>query len=270
MKGKRDYRALDRPEILRVLFYPRPDWSMSLNHRLAMSLMIPVAERVEVQAQAYISAQDAPNIIFFHGNGEIASDYQEMAPFFTDRGINLIVCEYRGYGCSGGVPTVSDMMADSLTIFDYLKRWFHENSFSGMIIIMGRSLGSASALEIADNHPGGIDGLIIESGFAYITPLLQLLGVDLAALKISEEQGIGNLSKIRNIDTPTLIIHAQYDHIIAYKEGEALFAASAAKAKKMLRIAGANHNNIFIAGMTDYMTAIAWLIETAARIKPER
>ncbi len=109
-----------------------------------------------------------------------------------------------------------------------------------------------------------IDGLIIESGFAFTGPLLQLLGVDMTRLHICEEQGIGNLSKIGGIYKPTLIIHAQFDHIIPYREGEALFAASPAREKKMLRIAGANHNNIFLAGMTEYMAAIEWLVGVAA------
>jgi len=263
-----DYTLLDRPEISRVLFYPRPDWTLPFNNRTAKSLMITVSEGVAVQAQAYIVAQDAPNIIFFHGNGEIASDYQEIAPFFTDRRINFIICDYRGYGSSGGIPTVSAMMADCIKIFAFLKNWLRDASCSGALMIMGRSLGSASALEIAHCLPGEIDGLIIESGFAFIGPLLRLLGVDVESLHINEENCIGNLSKIKEIEKPTLIIHAQYDHIIAYREGEALFSASPARDKRMLRIVGANHNNIFIAGMTEYMAAIEWLIAAATRTMP--
>lgn len=264
-----DYKLLDRPEVLRVLFYPRPHWPLPLNHRNARSLMIPVSPGVEVEVQAYLISPEAPNLIFFHGNGEIASDYEEIAPFYTGRGINFLVCDYRGYGRSGGVPTVSAMMEDCLEIFHYLRRWLREASYSGIKVIMGRSLGSAPALEIAYRLQEEIDGVIIESGFAYIGPLLRLLGVDMEKLGIEEEHCIGNLVKIGEIWKTTLIIHAQYDHIIAFQEGEALFKASPAREKRLLRIPGANHNNIFLAGMTEYMAAIEWLVDVAGRARPE-
>ena len=161
-----DYRTFDRPEILRVLFYPRPDWSLALNHCVATSLMVPVADGVQVQVQAYLDSPAAANIIFFHGNGEIASDYQDIAPFYTDRGINFLIADYRGYGVSSGIPTVSAMMMDCLVIFDHVKGWLREKGFTGLMIVMGRSLGSASALEIAHRRQHDMDGLIIESGFA--------------------------------------------------------------------------------------------------------
>ncbi|HOF04025.1 MAG TPA: alpha/beta hydrolase [Syntrophales bacterium] len=262
MPEKSDYRLLDRPEILRVLFYPRPDYALTMNNRYTASLMVPVAPDVAIQIQAHIYSPAAPTILFFHGNGEIASDYQEIAPFFTGRGLNLMVADYRGYGNSSGLPSVSAMMADALEIYDYVRKWLLENSFTGRLLVMGRSLGSASALEIAARHGAEIDGLIIESGFAYLGPLLRLLGVEMELLNLTEEQGFNNIAKIREFTGPTLIIHAQYDQIISFREGEALYAACPAKNKRLLRISGANHNNIFIAGMTEYMAAIVKLAAT--------
>ena len=255
-----DYSCFDRPEILRALFYPRPEWSFGIPHKGMETLMIPVENNVEVQAQVYTASPAAPNILFFHGNGEIASDYQEIAPFYNTRDINLIVFEYRGYGRSTGTPSVCSMMEDSHAIYGYIKKWLTQKKHTGTVIVMGRSLGSAPALEIAHNYREEIDGLIIESGFAYTGPLLCLLGVDMEALGLQEEQGFRNVENIAGFTKPTLIIHAQYDHIIAFREGEILYKASAAKKKKLLRIPGANHNNLFVAGMTDYMASIEWLI----------
>jgi alpha-beta hydrolase superfamily lysophospholipase len=222
--------------------------------------MIPVDRDVEIQAQVYSASPEAPNILFFHGNGEIAADYQEIAPFYTNRMINFTVVDYRGYGRSTGIPTVSSMMNDSHKIFAYFKNMLREKNHTGKIIVMGRSLGSAPALEIAHYHQHELDGLIIESGFAYASPLLRLMGVDMEDLGLKEEQGFRNVDKIADFSKPTLIIHSQYDHIIALQEGEILFNACPAKEKRFLRVAGANHNNVFFAGMTDYMECIEWLI----------
>ena len=42
---------------------------------------------------------------------------------------------------------------------------------------MGRSLGSAPALELTGHHPEAIAGLILESGFAHTGPLLRRLAL---------------------------------------------------------------------------------------------
>ncbi|MEI6313896.1 MAG: alpha/beta hydrolase [Syntrophus sp. (in: bacteria)] len=255
-----DYSLFDRPEILMALFYPRPEWSFNLPQKGMETLMIPVDSNVEIQAQVYLASPGAPNILFFHGNGEIAADYQEIAPFYTNRMINFIVVDYRGYGRSTGTPSVTSMMKDSHAIFAYFKKWLKQKELTGKLIIMGRSLGSAPALEIAHAYEEELDGLIIESGFAYAAPLLRLMGVDMEAMGLKEEQGFRNVEKIMGFHKPTLIIHSQYDHIIAFQEGEDLFNACPATEKRFLRIAGANHNNVFFAGMTDYMASIEWLI----------
>ena len=49
-----------------------------------------------------------------------------------------------------------------------------ENNYNDKLIIMGRSLGSASACEIISQHENEIDGCIIESGFATEYPLLTI------------------------------------------------------------------------------------------------
>ncbi|HEY5497657.1 MAG TPA: alpha/beta hydrolase [Syntrophales bacterium] len=263
-----DYSLFDRPDILMALFYPRPEWSFNLPRKGMETLMIPVDSNVEIQAQVYLASPGAPNILFFHGNGEIAADYQEIAPFYTNRMINLIVVDYRGYGRSTGIPSVSSMMKDCHSIFAYFLKWLKQKKLTGKVIVMGRSLGSAPALEIAHSYQEEIDGLIIESGFAYAGPLLRLMGVDMEALRLKEEQGFRNVEKIMGFQKPTLVIHALYDHIIAFQEGEILFNACPAKEKRLLRIPGANHNNVFIAGMTDYMASIEWLVARTEELKP--
>ena len=121
---------------------------------------------------------------------------------------------------------------------------------------MGRSLGSASVLELVQYYKHQIDALIIESGFAHVTPLLTLLGIDTEAIGFKEETGFGNIDKIREFDKPTLIIHAEMDHIIAYSEGEALYNACPATDKTLVKISGANHNDIFMRGFTEYMAGV--------------
>ena len=109
-----------------------------------------------------------------------------------------------------------------------------------------------------------MDALIIESGFARTGPLLQLLGVDVRAMGFREDAGFRNMEKIQEFDRPTLIIHAEHDHIIPFSEGEALYDASRAQDKSLVKVSGANHNDIFIKGFSEYLSAIRTLLNKVA------
>ena len=137
------------------------------------------------------------------------------------------------------------MMRDCHVIYHYARKRLQNIGFSGPFVVMGRSLGSASALELLSVYGDRIDGVIIESGFAYSETLLNLLGLTLKSLGLSEENGFRNIDKIRTFGKPTLIIHAEFDHILPFSEGQALYAASPARDKVLLKIPGADHNDIF-------------------------
>lgn len=261
-----DYSALDRPEILNRIFYPRREW-MSHESGRATDLAIPVEEGISIGANFHMTDSKGPNILFFHGNGEIVSDYDDLSPVYNRMGINFLAFDYRGYGRSGGAPTVSAMMRDCVTAYDFTLKWLSQNGFTGPVIVMGRSLGSASALELASTRSEGIDGLIIESGFAYAGPLLSRLGLDLRGVGFSENKGFRNLDKIVNFHKPLLIIHAEFDHIIPFSDGQAFFDASPSADKMLLKIPGANHNDIFSRALTEYMAAIKSFAERVRTAK---
>jgi pimeloyl-ACP methyl ester carboxylesterase len=153
------------------------------------------------------------------------------------------------------------MMQDGHIILKWTRDWLEKNNFNGPLIAMGRSLGSASALELASRHQAVIDGLIIESGFAFAAPLLELLGISPTAVGFNEEESFGHIDKIRTFDKPTLIIHAEFDHIIPISDGKALYEASPFKNKTFLKIPGANHNDIFAKGLTEYLEAVQSFVQ---------
>ena len=264
---KIDYSDLDRPDILMLLFHPRPEWDAPGMARGAAEVLIPVEEDIVVGARFHMSEERAPNILFFHGNGEIVADYDEMGPLYNRIGVNFLPMDYRGYGRSTGEPTITNMMKDCHIIFDFVKNWLSEEGYKGPLILMGRSLGSASALELVSHYKDEVDGLIIESGFAFSGPLFQLLGIDLKAIDFKEEAGLGNLDKIRKVDKPTLIIHAELDQIIPFSDGQALYDASPSRDKTLLKIPGANHNDIFVRGLSEYMATIKTLTRKATRLQ---
>lgn len=253
--SKIDHSNLDRPEVLMFLFHPRPEWGSPDSD--TTNLMIPVEDDVSLGARLHMADQSSTNLLFFHGNGEIVADYDDLAPYFNRLGVNFLPVDYRGYGRSGGTPTITAMMRDCHMVFNFTRKWLKENGFWGPVVVMGRSLGSAPALEIAANYGDQIRGLIIDSGFARTGPLLRLLGIDTVALGIKEGETFQNIDKMRRFSTgPTLVIHGEKDHIIPFADGQALYDACGSPDKTLLRIEGANHNNLFELGLDAYLKAI--------------
>ncbi len=248
-----DYSVLDRPEVLSFIFFPRKDLTTAPAN--ASDYLIPVDKDVSVSCRFYVHSQRAPSVIYFHGNGEVVSDYDHIAPIYNQLGINLFVADYQGYGASQGTPTFSNMISDAPVIFKAFEDILNENHYSNDILVMGRSLGSASAIEIAYQHQKQLKGLIIESGFASVINLLLHLGFPAESLGLKDAE-FPNLAKMRTITIPTLIIHGEYDSLIPPTEGKALFENAASSNKNLIIIPDAEHNDIILVGMERYFKTI--------------
>ncbi len=121
---------------------------------------------------------------------------------------------------------------------------------------MGRSLGSACAIDLVSRYPDDFKGLILDSAFANTLPLAKRLGYDISNHDITEEDCFNNLAKIRKITNPTLIFHGARDQIIPVAEAEKLQAESGAKTKQFHIVPGADHNSIISIGGSLYFETI--------------
>jgi hypothetical protein len=260
----RSYDLLDRPEVIGTLFYPRREIGVPKLAAGVHTVRIPVADGVEIGGKIFAATAGAPLILYFHGNGEIASDYDTIAPLYTRIGITLFVVDYRGYGLSTGSPTASALIADARTCFEKAPELLAARDVAvGATFVMGRSLGSAAAIDIARNAPDRIAGLIIESGFAYTFPLIERIGFLQIPDAFESRDGFGNLDKIAEVTMPTLLIHGERDWIIPISDAEALYDASPAADKKFVRVPAAGHNDLMLVGSKPYFAAIAEFCGTA-------
>jgi hypothetical protein len=51
-------------------------------------------------------------------------------------------------------------------------------------------------------------------------------------------------------------MHAEYDQLIPYSDGKALYDVSPSEQKQIIMISGADHNDILLKGGEDYFEAI--------------
>lgn len=255
-----DLSFLDDPRVLCQLFpfayaYGYPSAQRDL-HRAQLSSYIEMEDGARLGCKFWVRDRQLPTILYFHGNGETVADYEWVAPLYLEKGINLFVVDYRGYGGSDGEPTFTNVMSDARAVLLALRQVLADQGLSSSLFVMGRSIGSIPACEVALHHQGDLCGLIIESGAA------NNFRYRWAEHRPSRDDVIGddgiflNKVKLRSVTIPTLIIHGRRDSIVPFSEGEELYTNAAAVDKRLLALPG-GHNDLLETAMEDYFAAIS-------------
>lgn len=257
-----DYSLIDQPSALMYIFYPRRDFTSCPGN--AFDLLALVDDPVSVHCRFYMGNRKWTWILFFHGNGEVVSDYDEVAPLYHQRGLNLVVADYRGYGKSNGTPTLTDLVRDSHAILRAIKKELSQRELRSDLWIMGRSLGSISAIELAYRYQDAIRGLIIESGFPSVVRIMVHLGISIRQmnLEIIDQEC---LEMIHKIFIPTLVIHGEKDTLVPLKEAKDIFNHLGTDQKELLIIPSANHNDIMPVGFRKYFDTLQRFIERTGK-----
>ncbi len=266
-----DYRKLDEnPELMAFIFYPRGGLEPCPPY--AADSLIPVAEDVVISCRYYCEDFRNSWILYFHGNGEISSDYDEIAPYYLKRELNVAVVDYRGYGAGSGRPSLMNLLQDCHPILSAVRRELSRRGHTGKPWLMGRSLGSLSALELAASRSGEINGLIVESGFTSILAILKPLFL-FCQLEDVPERGILDqiereaLEMTSRISLPALVIHGDGDTLVPLQEARNLYGGLSSPQKRLLIIPEADHNTVIFAQPDRYFGAIA---EFIAETNPDR
>lgn len=249
-----DYGLIDRAGVAGGMFYPRPDHSRPPAG--AEDLEIEVEAGVLLGARLYTGDPAWPTLLYWHGNGEVASDYDGFAALYHEIGLNLVVVDFRGYGRSGGGPTFATLVGDGPVAADAVNDLLDGRGYGAGRFLMGRSLGSHPALEIAARSPERFSGVIIESGAANMRRMGARLGgaIDPAAIEALVE---AHEAKIRSIRLPVLIIHGEWDELVPLSTAELLYGLLEGSEPRLEVIPGAGHNDIAWVGREQYFPAIA-------------
>ena len=235
-----------------ILFHPRKT-KQEIGKK---DKLIEVEKNVKIGVRYHLKSQSLPTILFFHGNAEIVTEYDDIAHVYNQKNINFIIADYRGYGFSNGMPNAANTQSDAHLILDNVLIDLKNNNFDKPLFLMGRSLGSVSVLELSKRYPKDFIGLIIESGFADEDPLFKLIGTTSDKINFSKKDGFLNGEKIKNYEGALLIIHAEKDHIIPFNQAELLYNNCPSKNKTLVSVPNANHNNILNVSFKIYFNEI--------------
>jgi pimeloyl-ACP methyl ester carboxylesterase len=176
-------------------------------------------------------------VLFLHGNAGNATDRLPLAKGIAALGASVLLPDYRGYGFSEGSPDEQGLYLDARAA---LRHLIDDRGYSpDRIVVMGRSLGGAAAVDLVADQPVG--GLVLISTLQSAQAMARNMGLGLFAPLIGRR--LDSEGKIPGITVPILMFHGERDEIVPVAQGEALFAV-APEPKTMLLIRGAQHNDI--------------------------
>jgi pimeloyl-ACP methyl ester carboxylesterase len=175
----------------------------------------------------------APVAVYFHGNAESAAQGLSWAEPLRRKNIGLFLPEVRGFGGVAGRPTEQHLYADGEAALATLRA---QGVPPKRTILLGRSLGTGLAVELALRHP--CEQLILVSPYTSMTDLGRTLVGPLAPLLVPDRYD--NLAKIARLRTPVVILHGTRDEVIPVRMGREL--AAAGKGVRFIEVPEAMHN----------------------------
>ncbi len=188
------------------------------------------------------------DLLFFHGNAGDLYDRLDNVSVLVSMGLSVLIMDYRGYGKSEGKPSEGVLYEDGLLAYRYLTE---QRGFDpARLVIFGRSLGGAVAIELATQQPAA--ALIAESSFTSAEDLAKLHYSFLPGMLVgSMTHKFDSISKVPQLRAPVLFIHGESDTIVPARMGRRLYEA-AAEPKEWYEVRGADHNDMLMIGGTDY------------------
>lgn len=225
---------LDRPEIINSLFKNREDSHGTAKKSYSASgteaLTAISRDGTEIHCRVFRGIPEEPHILFFPAEYDCEADIIDLATGFGHFGITLITMDCRGCRKSGGEPSISALPQDAEAFYQAVKDWHDTEQRTGPVVFMGRSLGSAVALDLASRHDDDSLALIMESAFDSTEDFLSGIGIRINELGLAGEDPFSNRSKMSNYSKAVLFLHSHRDEVVSLNQIEWLVAESRSKA----------------------------------------
>ena len=186
---------------------------------------------------------DHPNprayLLYCHGNGEHVAHVGPVAQQLRSQlDVAVFAFDYRGYGRSEGSANEDGVLADGRAAF----RWLAEraNIEPNQVLLMGRSLGGAVAVDLASEHQ--CRALILESTFPNMPDVAARLHW-WAPVRLLLRTRLDSVEKIAQYRGALLQSHGTADELIPLSFGRRLFDAVPVADKHFVELEGLGHND---------------------------
>ena len=185
--------------------------------------------------------RSAPTVLFCHGNGGNISHRLETIECLAALGANVMLFDYRGYGQSDGAPSEVNMYADAAACYRWLTG--SQGVRSDQIVLFGRSLGGAVAIELASQV--NCAGLIVESSFTSAKEMGRLMFPYFPTGLLLRYE-FNSIQRIGQVNCPVLVTHSPSDDLVPFAMGRRLYEKSA-EPKRFVELKGSHNERDYMA-----------------------
>jgi fermentation-respiration switch protein FrsA (DUF1100 family) len=228
--------SLEKSLVFAPSRYPKGDW-----HPVGLKFEDAWFEAVDgTKLHGWFLPEDKPRavLLYCHGNGGNVAMWASALRRLHDRfRLAVLGFDYRGYGRSDGSPSEAGILSDARAARAWLAR--RAAVPESQIVVMGRSLGGAVAVDLAAKD--GARGLILESTFTSMPEVGHAMTPWLPLRSLMKTQ-LNSLAKIGSYHGPLLQSHGTGDRLIPFAMGQQLFDA-ANEPKRFVPIQGGDHND---------------------------
>ncbi|HKO87120.1 MAG TPA: alpha/beta hydrolase, partial [Burkholderiales bacterium] len=194
-----------------------------------------------IPAKGYPNPKDAKGtVIQFHGNAQNMSAHWRFVEWLPQRGFNIFVFDYRGYGESEGSPEPKGVFEDSDAALTYLRS--RADVDPERLLVFGQSLGGTNAIAVVGaGNRAGVKAVAIEATFFSYSAIAGEKVSGIGWLLDDTYSAKNYIAKIAPI--PLLFMHGTTDAVIPYTHTTKLMEL-ARQPKTLLRVEGAGHLEI--------------------------
>ncbi len=227
-----------------LIFIPPPP-----NYQESKAIVyLPIGKDQKIAAYYLPNKNSKYTILVSHGNAEDIGTMMNFLHQLRDHGYSVLVYDYPGYGLSSGRPSEKGSYLAVSAAYEYLTKRLMVDP--ARIISYGHSLGAALALDLAVKKPVG--GVILQSPFVSAYRVL-------TKFPLIPWDKFHNLSKVKKLTTPLLVIHGTEDNLVPFWHGKKLYD-SAHTTKEFLSVQNAGHNDIVAVAGSDYWQVFSTFI----------
>lgn len=190
-------------------------------------------------------------ILYFHGNADNLQRWGNYSRALCQRGYDVFMIDYRGYGKSGGRCDEAAYYRDARLAYDWLLAKFPAEE----IVIYGRSLGASIASQLATQVTARL--LILETPFDNIQHAIET-AIPVLYLPQPLSYHFANDRHLPLIEYPVYIFHGTIDRVVPYRSAATLKPLLSAK-DHFFTIDGGGHKNL--EEFSNFQEELDWILE---------
>lgn len=231
----------------RLIYYPSSDSVPPAVGVLDGARDVTLRTSDGLRLGAWFVPPDGPDrdmaVLVAGGNGGDRSVRAPLAASLAERGLTVLLFDYRGYGGNPGNPTEEGLARDVRAAYRFLVE--EADVPRSRLLFFGESLGAAVVTELATQHPPA--GLLLRSPFVDLASVARVHYPFLPArLLLREEYPL--VDHLADIEVPTTVVYGTDDAIVPPEQSRRV-AAAAPGPTRVVRVEGADHDDrVFLHG----------------------